>query len=147
MGTRPRRRGTLLGPRDGGDVSAIVQSGTLGLNSPRLAERTMITITRGTMSRTGRHEGNVDEGYCVQVTGWGQMGEYGVRPVLASERLFARDRYDRAAKNRIGSLGAYCNQRPAQSAIDAAVARVQTQVASGERGEMSISCVAAEVAS
>lgn len=81
-----------------------------------------IHVRRGTFSRTGRAMGNVDEGRCVQIEA--RRGN-----VVSIERLYALDRHDPTARNRIGTLGAYCPQEPAESAIDAAVARAQEVIA------------------
>jgi hypothetical protein len=82
-----------------------------------------IHVRRGTFSRTGRAMGNVDEGRCVQIEARRDNGR------ISSERLYALDRHDPTARNRIGTLGAYCPQEPAESAIDAAVARAQEVIA------------------
>jgi len=85
-----------------------------------------VQVTRGTMSRTGRVYGNVDEGLCVQVTALGADGK-----AVFSERLHAPERRDPTARNRAGLLGAWCDQEPAQAAIDETVARAAEHLAKG----------------
>lgn len=84
-----------------------------------------VHVRRGIFSRTGRALGNVDEGLCVQIEA--HRGD-----VVSIERLYALDRHDPTARNRIGTLGAYCHQDPAQSAIDDAVTRA-LEVLAGTR--------------
>lgn len=116
------------------NTDMVVQEGRLGLNSPKLTARYVVVITRGIMSRTGAPYGNVDEGFCVQVTGYGELSPVtGERVMLVSERLHAPDRYDPAARNRIGTLGAYCYQRPAESEVSAAVERARAALIAGTR--------------
>lgn len=76
-----------------------------------------VMIKPGTYSRTGKTYGNVDEGRGVRVS----CGAY-------TEFLFAPERFDETVKNRIGRLGAFVDQMPHQSEIDAAVERARTHV-------------------
>ena len=82
-----------------------------------------IHVRRGVFSRTGRAMGHVDEGRCVQIEAHRDNGR------ISSERLYALDRHDPTARNRIGTLGAYCQQEPAESAIDDAVTRALEVIA------------------
>lgn len=82
----------------------------------------------------------MDEGLCVQISA--KRGD----DVLSIERLYAADVFDPAARNRLGTLGAYCAREPAQHEIDAAVERARTLLATGERPDYSglkVRCVAA----
>lgn len=85
-----------------------------------------VHVTRGTMSRTGRVYGNVDEGFCVQVTARDALGD-----IVFSERLHAPERRDPTTRNRAGLLGAWCDQEPAQVAIDETVARAAEHLTNG----------------
>lgn len=108
-----------------------VCNGTTGTGSPRNDADGLVVVTRGTMSRTGRSTGNVDEGYCVQVTALLPRSGDGERVVLSVERLYAPDRLDAGATNRIGTKGAYAECPPADAEVDAAVERSRAFLLAG----------------
>jgi hypothetical protein len=122
----------------------IVQYGSLGLNSPKIAAASVIVIERGVRSRTGQTMGNVDEGFCVDITAYGPLVAHH-RAIVATERLFTRDKWDPQARNKIGRLGAYCNQSPSAEEVSAAVERVKRCLVDGTPRPRQIRCVAAEV--
>jgi hypothetical protein len=107
-----------------GDIAVL--HGSIGLNSPKLDHVHVIIVRRGIYSRTGRTTGNVDEGSGVRIEVYprGLTGHWG-RERAYSETLYAPDRWDPSARNNIGTLGAYCDQWPAQSEIDAAIERAR----------------------
>ena len=100
--------------------------GTLGLMSPKFPEPT-ITIQHGVFSRTGLTYGNVDEARGVRITAWGELDENGRDP-LRTETLFGREYHDAAARNRIGTLGAFVTPPLTSEEIDAAVERARTHL-------------------
>ena len=107
-----------------------ILQGTLGMDSPSNDGFGLVVVTRGTMSRTGRCMGNVDEGYCVQVVA--KMPRVrGTRRVLSTERLFTRDRWNAETLNRGGSKGAFEECPPTTEAVEAAVARAQALLLAG----------------
>lgn len=125
-------------------MEIVVQNGLIGLESPSMASSNVVVITRGTMSRTGRTMGHVDEGYCVQVAAYPPKGAFSRFPSFVV-RLFASDLYDASARNRLGSLGAFVAQRPAQAAIDAVVEEARKHLESGEAAQpLTVRRVAAE---
>ena len=83
--------------------------------------------------------GHVDEGLCVQISA--KRGD----DVLSIERLYAADVFDPAARNTLGTLGAYCDQEPAQHEIDAAVERAREVIAGTREPQfgLDIRCVSA----
>ncbi len=110
-----------------------VMNGTLGMGSPQNDALGLIVVTRGTMSRTGRALGNVDEGYCVQVTASTPRGEGGERATLSVERLYAADLWNAEALNRGGGGGAYEECPPADAEVEAAIDRARALLLAGQR--------------
>lgn len=109
-----------------------VMQGTLGQDSPSNDGFGLVVVTRGTMSRTGRCMGNVDEGYCVQVVALlPRLRPSAERKVLSNERLFASDRWDAEATSRMGTKGAYVALPPADREVDAAVERARALLLAG----------------
>lgn len=107
-----------------------VQQGMLGLNSPRQDADAVIVVKRGVYSRTGRTWGNVDAARGVLVQAYTSRPVDRDREVIYSEVLFAPERWDPAARNRLGGAGAFVQQEPAQHEIASAIDRTRAHLES-----------------
>lgn len=110
-----------------------VLQGRLGLHSPRLVGHA-ITVVRGTFARFGAAYGAVSQERGVRVAAYAAKpcapGQRNISAVWC-ETLFAPTRWDPAATNKTGQLGASCEQEPAESEIAASVERAKAHLLSG----------------
>lgn len=117
-------------------MQIIVQTGRLGLESPKIRNAAVIVVTFGVFSRTGLSHGNVDEGHGTRVEAYLPRAEGDdARRSVSQETLFAPERWDPHATNRIGTRGAFCDQEPAAAAVGEAVARARELLVSGAQAD------------